>query len=100
METLSFAFGAFAMIGLLMAILIVAGVVKVIKHGRQLEDMERAMYEQIDYTIRHTHEVEKNMHLTINSQITDAVTQCNSYTDKRIDKIIDSKKLLTEEKQK
>jgi len=41
METLSFAFGAFAMIGLLLAILIVAGAVKVIKHGRQLEDVER-----------------------------------------------------------
>ena len=100
METLSFAFGALSMIGLLTVITIVAGAVKVIKHGRQIEDLSRNINERFEFTVQHTYDVEKNMYEAINSQITDAVTQCNSYTDKRIDKIIDSKKLLTEEKQK
>jgi hypothetical protein len=51
--------------------------------------------------------VETEMPRAINDQITDSVTQCNSYTDKRIDKLIDTyfkaktaKKLLNEDKQK
>jgi hypothetical protein len=118
METISFAFGALSIIGLLLVILIVVGVVKVIKQEKQIvklnkcvSDFEqsiwRALTNQGSETHRRIDQVDNNAHTYCNNITTDSVTQCNSYTDKRIDKLIDtyftvkeSKQILTENKQK
>jgi predicted PurR-regulated permease PerM len=121
MEILSFTFGVLLMIGLLLVITIVAGTVKVLKQQKairqlqdQLLDLERNVYEQIveesQVITNRIDFIESHFPRAINDQITDAVTQCNSYTDKRVDKLIDkcsptkvtkqSKKLINENKQK
>ena len=46
---------------------------------------------------RISHENE-DMMIEINSQITDAVTQSTSYTDKRIDKLIDTYFMVSDAK--
>ena len=43
-------------------------------------------------------DLQREMELKTNSQITDAVTQSNSYTDKRIDKLIDAYFITNEAK--
>ena len=122
MEILSFTFGVLLMIGLLLVITIVAGTVKVLKQQKaikqlehQLTDLERSTFEYIGEESRLVHNrfdfIESHFPRVINDQITDAVTQCNSYTDKRVDKLIDicpslkketkqTKKLINENKQK
>lgn len=41
---------------------------------------------------RNLAQLENDVHRAINDQITDAVTQCKSYTDSRIDKMIEGNK--------
>ena len=50
---------------------------------RRMENMERYGHERVT-------DLQREMELKTNSQITDAVTQSTSYTDKRIDKLIDT----------
>ena len=97
METLYFAFGVLTMVGVALASLTVYSVLKVNKSDRQIKSLERVideLYKHIDESRRHVHEridrVEDYLPQAINDQITDAVTACNSYTDKRIDKLIDT----------
>ena len=121
MEILSFTFGVLLIIALLSVIAIVVGTVKVLKQQKtitqlehQLLNLERNTFEHISEESRLVHNrfdyIENRFPTTINEQITDAVTQCNSYTDKRVDKLIDicspkketkqTKKLINENKQK
>jgi len=110
MEILSFTFGVLLMIGLLSIIAIVVGTVRVLKQQKairqlqdQLTDLERNVYEQIVEESRMITNridfIESNFPRVINDQITDAVTQCNSYTDKRVDKLIDHTSVKKEIKQ-
>lgn len=69
---------------------------------REMEGMDRNVHKRIDnelndvhMRIEHTH---RDMDTAINDQITDAVTQSNSYTDKRIDKLIDTYFIASEAK--
>jgi len=110
METISFAFGVLSMVGLLLVILIVIGAVKVIKQAKQIQELERQILDndnELHRRISHAGEYTARSFDAVNDQITDSVTQCNSYTDKRIDKLIDtyfmvkeSKQILNENKQK
>ena len=118
METISFAFGVLSIIALLLVVAIVLGAVKVIRQGNQIEelnkwmsDFERSVWQQINGEDAELHRridrLQSDASRAINDQITDSVTQCNSYTDKRIDKLIDtyfmvkeSKQILNENKQK
>jgi transposase len=93
METLSFAFGVLTMVGVAFAALIIVSIVKAYKQQTRIQQLEEwllnvdrdyhyqdnEVYKAIDDRIR-----------GVNDQITDSVTQCNSYTDKRIDKLIDT----------
>ena len=101
METLSFAFGVLSMIGLLLVIAVVVGALKVIKQQKQIKDLEQYVSDinqdvrrQITGEGQYLHgridRMEDTFPRKINDQITDSVTQCNSYTDKRIDKLIDN----------
>ena len=58
---------------------------------REQEKIEEELHRRI------SHENE-DMMIEINSQITDAVTQSTSYTDKRIDKLIDTYFMVSEAK--
>ena len=122
MEILSFTFGVLLIIALLSVIAIVVGTVKVLKQQKTITQLENQLLNLERYTFEHISEESRLVHnrfdfienrfpTTINEQITDAVTQCNSYTDKRVDKLIDicpslkketkqSKKLINENKQK
>ena len=50
---------------------------------RRQDNMERHVYQNVT-------ELQREMDMKINDQITDAVTESHSYTDKRIDRLIDT----------
>ena len=118
MEILSFTFGVLLITVLLLVVAVILGAMKVNKQGKQIKyleqsitDIERNLLQNMSNNRSEIHRridhVEIEMPRAINDQITDSVTQCNSYTDKRIDKLIDTyfkaktaKKLLNEDKQK
>jgi seryl-tRNA(Sec) selenium transferase len=54
------------------------------------EELERRIGEVDRHAHDHVNELEREMDSRINNQITDSVTQCSSYTDKRIDKLVDT----------
>ena len=58
---------------------------------RRSEDMDRNGWERVTT-------LQREMDLKINGQITDAVTQSTSYTDKRIDKLIDTYFMVSDAK--
>lgn len=93
METLSFAFGVLTMVGVAFAALIIVSIVKAYKQQTRIQELQEWLL-SID---REMHRQDDEVYKTIddrvrgvNDQITDAVTACNSYTDKRIDKLIDT----------
>ncbi len=59
-----------------------------IRHLR--EDFDRRMDSMDERAYHHVADLQREMEVKTNSQITDAVTQSTSYTDKRIDKLIDT----------
>jgi predicted PurR-regulated permease PerM len=93
METLSFAFGVLTMVGVAFAALIIVSIVKAYKQQTRIQQLEEWLL-NVDREMHHQdNEVYKAIDDRIrgvNDQITDAVTACNSYTDKRIDKLIDT----------
>ena len=112
METIYFVLGILSIIGAIAIATIVWGVVKIsrllktIKHQeewimnterstwdsihRMREDLERRMDNMERHAYGHVTDLQREMEVKTNSQITDAVTQSTSYTDKRIDKLIDT----------
>ena len=57
---------------------------------RLREDLDRRIGEVDRHANDHVNELQREMDRRINDQITDSVTQCSSYTDKRIDKLVDT----------
>ena len=58
---------------------------------RQLgEDLERRQDNMERHVYQNVTELQREMDMKINDQITDAVTESHSYTDKRIDRLIDT----------
>ena len=57
---------------------------------RLREDLERRMDNMERHANGYVTDLQREMEVKTNSQITDAVTQSTSYTDKRIDKLIDT----------
>jgi predicted PurR-regulated permease PerM len=118
METTMFALGVLSMVAVILITAIVVGMFKVIKIARQVQelnqwmsDFERNVWQQVNGEDVEIHRridgILNDVPRAINDQITDSVTQCNSYTDKRIDKLIDtyfmvkeSKQILNEDKRK
>lgn len=104
METLSFAYGMLAMIGILFTVLIVVGVVEVIKHRKELNflnsyinDTSNSLQSDINESFKHTDE----RSLMIDRRIDGEIDRCNHmhqevyrYIDSRIDKL--EQKLTTE----
>ena len=101
METMYFVLGMLSIIGAIAIALIVWGVLKITKllkaikqheewimnNDRNCWDTMNRMREDLE---RRIGEMDRNAYQHINDQITDAVTESHSYTDKRIDRLIDS----------
>ena len=101
MEILSFTFGVLLTTVLLLVIAVILGAMKVNKQGKQIKyleqritDTERSIWHGMSNNHSEIHRridhVETEMPRAINDQIANSVTQCSSYTDKRIDKLIDT----------
>lgn len=120
METMYFVLGMLSIVGAGIIATIVWGVVKIsklLKAIKQQEEWmannERSIYENIRrlhedldrrldnmdrYGCERVTDLQREMEGKTNSQITDAVTQSTSYTDKRIDKLIDTYFMVSEAK--
>lgn len=92
MSTLSFAFGMLAMFAVALVIAIVVGIVKVYKletkfnkHDLEAAETRQQAHRIVDELRREIYLEHERMMRAVNDQITDSVTQCNSYTDKRVD---------------
>ena len=112
METIYFVLGMLSIIGAIALALIVWGVLKITKllkaikqqeewiinndrnvwdsTSRLREDLERRMENMDRHAIQYVNDLQREMDVKINDQITASVTQSHSYTDKRIDKLIDT----------
>ena len=58
----------------------------------RFKDLEGKTDNHTSDLYRNLAQVENDVHRAINDQITDAVTQCKSYTDSRVDKMIEGNK--------
>jgi len=90
MEILSFAFGVLLIIVLLSVIAVILGAMKVNKQEKQIKYLEQSITDlerNIHFDIA---AIEREFSRAINDQIANSVTQCSSYIDKRIDKLIDT----------
>ena len=58
----------------------------------RFKDLEGKTDNHTSDLYRNLAQLENDVHRAINDQITDAVTQCKSYTDSRIDKMIEGNK--------
>ena len=76
---LAFAFGMLAMVAITMLVVIVVGMVKVIRLGNKLENLEQVLGREVEMIHRHSSDVERNMYSEIND------TRKN--TDSRFDKM-------------
>ena len=97
METLSFTFGVLSMIGLLSVIAIVVGTIKVLKQQkttrhleRRLDVLEENLFKYIDSKTQILHDRAEWMEREFSRMTDETVIKCNSYTDKRVDKLIDT----------
>jgi hypothetical protein len=112
METMYFVLGMLSIIGAIAIALIVWGVLKITKllkairqqeewimnndrnvwdgTQRLREDLERRQDNMERHVYQNITELQREMDMKINDQITDAVTESHSYTDKRIDRLIDT----------
>ena len=97
MELQSFAIGIVTMVVFALAIITVAGILKVTRMAselltlkRRLEDDERELSREInmvEYTLRNQTE---NQYTGLYQALDDVSRQDKAYTDKRIDKLIDT----------
>ncbi len=112
METMYFVLGMLSIIGVAILATIVWGTLKIVnllktikQHeewmasnernvwdiiSRLREDLDRRMEGMDRHATGYVTDLQREMEVKTNSQITDAVTQSTSYTDKRIDKLIDT----------
>ena len=124
METIMFTLGILAMVLVALITTLVVGIVRVINHSKQiknlysqLNDTERHLHDRINDDRRRVEQIIVDTHRDINmvegtlrngmdhglkavnDQITDSVTQSKSYTDSRIDKLIDTYFVVKEAEQ-
>ena len=101
MELQSFAIGIVTMVVFALAIITVIGILKVtslakslVTLNRRLEDDERELSREInmvDQTLsNHIQHVERNLHDVLENRSGAEATRSRSYTDHRIDKLIDT----------
>lgn len=112
MEITSFILGMLTIIGMAAAVVIVLGLVKIYKQSKKVEQLENAMYKEIEQLYRNADELNKDLHQRIDhlnrdlNQYIDHIKEhifksieeekrdTISYIDSRIDKL-QSKKEAT-----
>jgi len=97
METTMFTLGVLSITLAALVALVVYGIVTVLKLKtetaeiwRQLHENNRDVCSHFDRKIEDTHRDINMIEATMHNQIQYATTQSNSYTDKRIDKLVDT----------
>ena len=101
METMYFILGMLSIVAAAFVATIVWGIVKIVKHQKQIQNLQnnfddhsQAVWRVRDEDVRNIGGNLNNEIRAINDQITDAVTQCKSYTDSRFDKLIDTRSVV------
>jgi predicted PurR-regulated permease PerM len=97
METLSFTLGVLSVIIVAFVAVLVWGIVKVVKQQKQINSLERETENIHRYTNESTNstytrinEMERNAYQAMQSQDQETIQQCKSYTNSRIDKLVDT----------
>ena len=97
METLSFTLGVLSVIIAAFVAVLVWGIVKVVKQQKQInsfekeiENIHRYANESTNSTYTCINEMERNAYQAMQSQDQETIQQCKSYTDSRIDKLVDT----------
>jgi hypothetical protein len=90
---LAFAFGMLAMVAITMIVAIVLGMVKVIRLGNKLENLEQTIGREVEMIHRHASDIERTVFSEIHEtrrnfdQYSENLKRdCMSYTDSRFDK--------------
>lgn len=97
METTMFALGVLTMIMVILITVVVVGIVKVFKMNKQITNLYSYTNDSDRHLNLRCHEIERSsderlvrMEEHFHRAITSQIEQSNSYTDKRIDKLIDT----------
>jgi len=98
---LAFAFGMLAMVAITMLVVLVVGMVKVIRLGNKLENLEQTIGREVEMIHRHASDVERNLYSELNETrrnfdhySEELKKHCMAYTDSRLDKVQNKKQLL------
>lgn len=97
-----FTLGVLSMILAALVALVVYGTVMVLKLKRGINDVYRQLYDENQHTYRKFEDMQRDVNMieaTMHNQIQYASTQSNSYTDKRIDKLVDTYFMVKEAEQ-
>ena len=93
METTMFTLGVLSIILAALVAIVVYGIVTVLKLKTETRNIYRQMYEERQDIYRKFEDTHRDINMieaTMHNQIQYATTQSNSYTDKRIDKLVDT----------
>ena len=93
METTMFTLGVLSIILAALVATVVYGIVTVLKLKTDITNVYRQLHDENQQVYRRFEEVQRDINMieaTMHNQIQYANTQSNSYTDKRIDKLVDT----------
>lgn len=93
METTMFTLGVLSIILAALVATVVYGIVTVLKLKTETRNIYRQMYEERQDVYRKFEDTHRDINMieaTMHNQIQYATTQSTSYTDKRIDKLVDT----------
>ena len=93
METTMFTLGVLSIILAALVATVVYGIVTVLKLKTDITNVYRQIHDENQQVYRRFEEVQRDINMieaTMHNQIQYANTQSNSYTDKRIDKLVDT----------
>ena len=93
METTMFTLGVLSIILAALVATVVYGIVTVLKLKTDITNVYRQLHDENQQIYRRFEEVQRDINMieaTMHNQIQYANTQSNSYTDKRIDKLVDT----------
>ena len=93
METTMFTLGVLSIILAALVATVVYGIVTVLKLKTDITNVYRQLHDENQQVYRRFEEVQRDINMieaTMHNQIQYATTQSTSYTDKRIDKLVDT----------
>jgi flagellar basal body-associated protein FliL len=91
MEITSFILGMLTIIGMAAAVLVVLGVVKIYKQSKKVEQLENAMYKEVEQLYRNAEEFNRNFYQQIDNLHRD-LDQRIEYMEQRVSRSIEEEK--------